>query len=274
MPEATRVSKHFAIGLAMFAAGICRAGEPLTIDAVNYFRVETVDPVRLYFQNSLLARACSHRYPKLCPVRPVSEKAYDAAIAGFRLVTGDMLNDLQPPKHLGSLEETASRMGSLVGQLEQVMPEHERRLYARIEALNRVCPDDKGEKRHRVIEMNIDANFVRFWHQPEPIYRRTEETFNEEASAFEQTIRAEWSTERCVATLDLGRSVLSVMLEKNTPFVIDRSHSLPTSKLIGASGEQFVGISYVLEATLHPEIKDELEAMHPLIKKGLPPSQE
>jgi hypothetical protein len=72
----------------LFVVGVCRAGDPTPIETVSYFRVETVEPLRLLFQSWLLARACSHRYTRLCPVRPESEKAYDEAIAGIRLMTG------------------------------------------------------------------------------------------------------------------------------------------------------------------------------------------
>jgi len=249
--------KWAGIVLVLLVGGVCRADDPPPIDTVSYFRVELVEPLRLFFESSLLARACSHRYTRLCPVRPESEKAYEEAVADFRLMTGDMLTDLKSPSHLGSFKKTALQMAALDEQLQNVMPEHERRLYARIEALNRVCPDAKGKKRHDVIELNVDANFVRFWRQPRPIYERTVETFNNEASAFEQTIRAEWSAERCTATLDVGRSVLSEMINKNLPFVMDASHSLPSNKLVGTSGEQFLAISYVLELTLHPELQIE-----------------
>ena len=250
------MSKYAGIVLGLIAVGVCRADDPPPIDAVSYFHVETIEPLRLYFQYSLLARACSHRYVKLCPVRPESEKAYEEAMAAIRRVTGDMLNDLQPPEKLGSLEETALQLAHLDEQLQHAMPEHERRLYARIEALNRVCPDAKGQKRHDVIELNIDANFVRFWRQPQPIYQRTLDSLNQEASEFEKAIRAEWSAERCAATLDVGRSVLAEMLSKNMPFVKDAAHTLPVSLLVGASGEQFLGISFVLEAALHPDRPD------------------
>jgi hypothetical protein len=240
--------------LMWLVVAVCRADAPRPIDAVNYFRVETVAPLRLYFEFSLLARACAHRYPELCPVRPESEKAYDEAVAKIRLMTGDTLSDLKPPSRLGSSEQTALQIATLIERLENVMPAHERRLYARIEALNRVCPDAKGPGRHNVIELNIDANFMRFWRQPRPIYERTVETFNNEAAAFEQTIRTEWSARRCAATLDLGRSVLSEMISKNLPFVTDASRSLPPNKLIGASGEQFMAVSYLLQLALHPEM--------------------
>jgi len=265
IPALSRVPKRIGIILVLFVGGLCRAGDPPSIDTVNYFRVETVEPLRLFFQYSLLARACSHRYTKLCPVRPGSEKAYEEATSFFRLVTGDMLNDLQPPSHLGSFEKTALQLATLNEQLQNFMPEHERRLYARIEALNRVCPDTKGKERHDVIELNIDANFVRFWRQPPPIYERTVETFNGEASAFEKTIRTEWSAERCLATLDVARSVLAEMIAKNMPFVTDETHSLPAENLVGASGEQFLAISAILEVTLHPGIQGKLgpqKALH------------
>jgi hypothetical protein len=250
----------------LLVVGVCHADDPAPNDIVSYFRVETVEPLRLFFEYSLLGRLCSHRYTRLCPVRPESEKAFEEAVAAFRVMTGDMLNDLRSPSHLGSFKDTALQMGTLKDQLENAMPEHERRLYARIEALNRVCPDAKGQKRQDVIELNIDANFTRFWRQPSPIYQRTVESFHEEASAFEEMIRTEWPIERCAATLDVARDVLSEMISKNLPFVTDASHSLPSNELVGASGEQFLGISYVLEAMLHPEMQSKFapKALRPL----------
>jgi hypothetical protein len=64
------------------------------------------------------------------------------------------------------------------------------------------------------------------------------------------------------------------MIEKNLPFVEDATSSLPADKLVKASGEQFLGISYVLEATLHPEMADKVDALDASIKKVLNPPQE
>lgn len=212
------ISMWLAAVICAGMASACQAQSDITADAVSYYFQELSAPLKMMYVDAQMLEGCMRRYGKKCSVLPdVNAHRTHKVVDYIRLVGGADVLGLVPDRNANSFEEAVQQLSEQRARFFEEAKRREIRLFARVEAVNRVCPDEKSAKRRRGLDVGLEVNYTLFWKESADEYAQTRATFERDADAEEAVIRKEWSKERCAKTLDSGRDVLAQLLIKTTP---------------------------------------------------------
>jgi hypothetical protein len=245
----------------MAAASDAYAASTVVSDAVAYYFQDVAPPLKTMYVTAQTIEACVRKFADRCAIPGVTDKTAKRVIQYVRLVGGVELNQLSAPKIPRSFDRAKEEIRIQRTHFNQDVQLRERWLFARVEAVNRVCPDTKGEKRHSALDLGVDANFSRFWRQLPAEYAQTRSELDRDAASEEAKIRREWSPELCAKTLDVGRDVLSNLLLKVRPQVEDAALEVNETERWIRSYTSMWMIAVGLQSEIHPEVVEMVHAI-------------
>jgi hypothetical protein len=239
----------------MGIASTCDAESDITADAVSYYFQELSLPLKMMYVDVQMIEVCMRRYREKCMAWPdVDENTARKVVDYVQLVGGPDVEGLRPDQDAKSYEETVQQLKEQRARFFVEAKLRELRLFARVEAVNRVCPDEKGAKRGRALNFGLEVDYRRFWHESEDEYARTRATFEREADVEEAVIRKEWSKKRCAKTMDSGRDVLAQLLRKVTPHIENSRLEVNDSYRWSLTFTTFWRIALGLKSEIDPSV--------------------
>jgi hypothetical protein len=243
----------------MGIASTCDAGSDFTADAVSYYFQELSLPLKMMYVDVQMVEVCMRRYREKCTAWPdVDENTARKVIDYVRLVGGADVEGLRPDRDAKSFEEAVEQLKEQRARFFDEVKLRELRLFARVEAVNRVCPDEKSAKRGRALNFGLEVDYTRFWDESADDYARARATFEREAAAEEAVIRKEWPKKRCAKTLDSGRDVLAQLLMKVTPHIEDTDLKVHDSYRWSLTFTTFWKIGLGLMSEIDPSIVEKI----------------